>query len=303
MENISLSTNQLVKNYGHFRAVDHVSIHVREQDIYALIGRNGAGKSTLFKLITGLSHADEGSVSLFASQSPSQTQANLAHVGTMLDGGFYPYLNARENVEYFRLRKGIHDKSETTRVLDLVHMGEVKRPYKTYSTGMKQRVALAVALLGRPRLVILDEPTNGLDPQGIVEFRELIQQLRKDQGITFIISSHILSELSLLANRFGFIDHGVLVKEVDRDTLHRETRSVLIIDTNDNEQALSLLRNGFADQSFAQEDQLIVMNGDLDLAPAIARTLVNKNFQLRQLARKEQTLESYYLSLVGGDAQ
>ena len=214
--NTLIQANRLTKIYGTHKAVNEVSLPLQKGEIYGLIGKNGAGKTTLFKLIMGISFPNSGSLSIMGSDNNHQLISGRKNIGFMMDSKFFPYLNAFENIEYFRDLKGIVDREETNRVLKLVDLYGVKKAYKNFSMGMKQRLSLANALIGNPDIVILDEPVNGLDPQGIVDFRKMIQRMNQDSGITFLISSHILNELALLSTRFGIIHNGTLIEEITK---------------------------------------------------------------------------------------
>ncbi|MDR2416215.1 MAG: ABC transporter ATP-binding protein [Candidatus Peribacteria bacterium] len=204
MSHTILTTSDLTKTYKDFVALKQVSLAVEKGDIYGLIGRNGAGKTTFFKLIMGLSNRTSGTIII---DDQSDLHKARSSIGFMIGLSFFPYLTAYQNIEYYRKLKGIKDQQETERVLTLVELYGEKQPFKTFSMGMKQRLGIANALLGHPSIIILDEPINGLDPQGIITIRKMIKQMNEQEGTTFIISSHILSELDMVATKFGFIDH------------------------------------------------------------------------------------------------
>ena len=220
MAQVILKTHELTKKYGDFAALDRVSLTLKQGDIYGLIGRNGAGKTTFFKCVMGLAKPTGGTVAIHGEQH--NLNAARRQMGFMINPSFFPYLNPKENLQYFCRVKGIKAQGEVERLLRLVELDGVKKPFKAFSLGMKQRLGIAGALLGSPSFVVLDEPINGLDPQGIIDMRNVIKNIHKQTGTTFIISSHILSELDLVATQFGFIDHGVLLKEITRDELHRQ---------------------------------------------------------------------------------
>lgn len=207
-----IETNQLTKRYGKFTALDNVSIQVRQGEIYGLIGKNGAGKSTLLKIIMDLSNQTSGDKKIFGEEDIDQLEKLHKNIGFMMQPHFFKYLTARQNLEYYRKIKGIADKSEIDRVLKLVELDQVTKKFGKFSMGMKQRLNIANALMGSPDLIIMDEPINGLDPQGISAFRDICLKLKSEYGITFVISSHILGELGLMATRFGFIHNGKLVE-------------------------------------------------------------------------------------------
>ncbi|MCL2772953.1 MAG: ATP-binding cassette domain-containing protein [Oscillospiraceae bacterium] len=302
-----IETNELTKKYKNFTALNKVSMTLEQGDIYGLIGRNGAGKTTLFKLIMGLSQPTSGGLIIGETKESINSLRNLSHerknIGFMIGLSFFPYLSAFENIEYYRNLKGIPDKQETLRVLKLVGLDGVKKPFRSFSTGMKQRLGIANALLNSPPIVILDEPINGLDPQGIADIRNMIKDMHKT-GITFIVSSHVLSELDLVATKFGFIEQGVLLKEIGFNDLHKQTRRSLIIETDNPEKAVNILKEKTSDiinaNSYLIENNKIIINGCLDISNQIARVLIENGVELFELKRQETTLEEYFINLIGG---
>jgi ABC-2 type transport system ATP-binding protein len=260
-----LKTTHLTKKYGDFTALNNVSITVEKGDVYGLIGKNGAGKTTLFKLVMGLSEKNSGDILI-----DNQTDLNVgrSQIGFMIGLSFFPYLNAHQNMEYHRKMKGANDKKETERVLRLVGLYGEKKPFKSFSMGMKQRLGIANALLGNPPFVILDEPVNGLDPQGIIDIRNMIKNINAEYGTTFIISSHILSELDLVATKFGFIHEGVLLKEIAREELHQHTGKSLVVETDDIEKA--------------------------------TKALTDAGLKHYTVKKQKTTLEDYFFNLIGG---
>ena len=213
MSEYVLRTKDLTKKYSKNVAVDAVNLEVRKGDIYGFIGKNGAGKTTTIKMIAGLSKATSGEIELFESQDVLEGQKKI---GTVIENpAFYPYMTARQNIEVQRIMKGISDKSITDQLLEIVGLNHIgRKKAKNFSLGMKQRLAIAIALVGNPEFLLLDEPINGLDPSGIKDLRELIIKLNKEAGITVLISSHILSELTKFATCYGIIQNGKLVKQV-----------------------------------------------------------------------------------------
>lgn len=299
MNNVIVSKD-LTKKYGNYAANNQVNFTLRDGEIYGLIGKNGAGKSTLIKQLMGLANPTSGSIEINSKSSTSGLNAERHKIGFMMEPTFYPYLDAVQNLKYFAGLKGIHDKSEVDRVLKLVEMDGVKKPFKAYSMGMKQRLALANALLGQPKILILDEPINGLDPEGIADFRKLILQLNKENKQTFVVSSHILSELSLMASRFGFIDKGVLLKEMTSEELHDACRKSLVIKTDDSNKTLSLLTEQFPNAKINSKDEVVIDDFDQNGVDQVAQTLFENNQRLFKLHQTETTLEDYFLDLIGG---
>ncbi|MCM1261712.1 MAG: ATP-binding cassette domain-containing protein [Butyrivibrio sp.] len=217
---VLVQTNNLTKRYGQHKVVNNVNLSVKKGEIYGLIGRNGAGKTTVLRLISGLASPTEGEICLFGHSSHDTIYVQN-RVGILIENpGIYPNMSARENVKLKCLAKGISNKSYITELLESVGLRAAnKKKVKHFSVRMKQRLGIALALAGNPELVILDEPINGLDPQGITEIREIITELNRDKNITFIISSHILGELSKIATCYGIIEKGELKKQIMRAEL------------------------------------------------------------------------------------
>jgi ABC-2 type transport system ATP-binding protein len=259
-----LTTHRLTKKYGSATVLSDVSIHIKKGDVYGLIGRNGAGKTTLFKLIMGLSKRTSGDISIANSKN---LNAARSKIGFMLGQPFFPYASARQNIEFYRTTKGIRNKKETERVLRLVDLWGVKKPFRTFSMGMKQRLGIANAMLGAPPFIILDEPVNGLDPQGVADIRNMVKKINEETGTTFIISSHILAELDLVATKFGFIEQGRLLQEISYEELHEKMKTKTLLEVSDIEKSLYVLNAA-----------------GIDVATV----------------GKEGTLEEYFFNLIGG---
>jgi len=292
-----LKTHELTKKYGDFAALDRVSLTLKQGDIYGLIGRNGAGKTTFFKCVMGLAKPTGGTVAIHGEKN--NLNAARRQMGFMINPSFFPYLNPKENLEYLCQVKGVNIKGEVERLLRLVELDGVKKPFKAFSLGMKQRLGIAGALLGSPSMVVLDEPINGLDPQGIMDMRNVIKNIHEQTGTTFIISSHILAELDLVATQFGFIDHGVLLKEITHTNLHEHTKKSLIIEVNDSAKAQAALQLIGINEIVADGNRLR-LETHLDRSNELARALVNAGVEVYDLHRQETTLEEYFMHLVGG---
>jgi ABC-2 type transport system ATP-binding protein len=298
MEQSVLKTRGLTKKYGQFTALSHISLTLGQGDIYGLVGRNGAGKTTFFKCVMGLAKPTSGEIEI----GGASTGLNAARrqIGFMIHAAFFPYLNAKQNLEYLARVKGARQRGEVGRLLKLVQLEGVKKPFKAFSMGMKQRLGLAGALMGHPHIVVLDEPINGLDPQGIADMREIIQRENKENGTTFIVSSHILSELDLVATRFGFIEQGKLLKEISRTDLREHTKKALVIEVDDGKKALSVLQSAFGISDVSASGNRLVLQSHVDQANVIARALFDQGLELFRLAAQETTLEEYFMGLVGG---
>ena len=288
----------LSKDYGKFKAVKDVNLKVEKNDIYGLIGRNGAGKTTIFKLILGLSPISEGEV-LINGKTGSQLDKEKAKIGFFIGQNFFGHLSARENIEYYRRLKGIADKKETDRVLKIVGLYGVKKPFKSFSMGMKQRLGIANAILGQPEILILDEPVNGLDPQGIKEVRLLIKKLNEEEKMTIIISSHILSELDAVADKFGIINEGRLVKELDKTDLASYGDKVYI-KAEDKLGLRDFLEKDLGLNQIEEEgDYLIVDDRLIEDRSSLSRKIVEKGLGLLEIYKNKESLEDYYFEVTG----
>ncbi len=231
------------KSYGKHEVLKNVNMQVNKGDIYGLVGRNGAGKTTIFKMILGLSEVNSGNISIVGSSNKKELLRNRSKIGFLVGCRFYNYLNAEKNLKYFATVKSIprkERKQEIARVLEVVGLKGVKKPVKSFSLGMQQRLGIANAILGNPDILILDEPTNGLDPQGIADIRNLVKKLRDEHGMTVIISSHILGELEHTADRFGIVNEGYVVKEITQQDL-QENQPEVEIAVDDIERAKKIL--------------------------------------------------------------
>ena len=221
MESFIIETKQLTKKYRSQFAVNNVDLHVKKGNIYGLLGRNGAGKTTLMKMLLGLTTPTAGTFTLFGQKLAGQKQQLYPRIGALIETpGFYPNLTGTENLEIFARLRNLNTPNAVKNALETVGLPfRDKKLFREYSLGMKQRLGIANALLHHPQLLILDEPTNGLDPIGIAEIRDFLKILCKEYGMTILISSHILSEIELLADDIGILNHGVLLEECSMKTL------------------------------------------------------------------------------------
>lgn len=293
-----IKTDGLTKKYKGFAALDSVSLTVEQGDIYGLIGKNGAGKTTFFKLVMGLARPTSGTIEI--SQSADLDTAR-SQIGFMIGTAFFPYLNARKNIEYYRTLKGIKDRKETDRVLKLVSLDKEKKPFRAFSLGMKQRLGIAGALLGKPPIIILDEPINGLDPEGVMDIRKMIKQINRTEGTTFIVSSHILSELDLIATKFGFIGHGVLLKEISYKDLHKNTEKSLTLTVDNAEKAIKALEGKLKIKTYEKvKNNQVILTEDMSKSDKIAKTVVEAGVKLFEMRKQETSLEEYFFNLIGG---
>lgn len=293
-----LRTEGLTKIYAGRRAVDSVSMHVRKGDIYGFIGKNGAGKTTFMRMVAGLARPDAGEMELFGSRD---IERQRMRIGTLIEQpGLYRGMTAAENLEVVRRAYGITDKSvieKTLAVLELEDTG--KKKVGNFSMGMKQRMGIAIALLRSPDLLILDEPINGLDPQGIRQMRELLLKLNREKNITIIISSHILGELSKIATAYGIIRDGELVEEFTAEELATRCRRCLRLVVDDTERAVHLLEEGLQIREYdVPEDHVIRIFERLEDSVEINRRLMLEGIGVRENSPAGQDLESYFMELI-----
>ena len=302
MSEIVLATHSVSRAYGHSRVLDRVSVTVRKGDIYGLVGRNGAGKTTLMRMVTGQSYPTEGSVELFGQTGRELLQARR-RTGAMIEvPSFAPFLTARENLEYYRVQRGIPGRETVDEVLELVDLRDTgKKKFKTFSLGMKQRLGLALALMNRPDLLILDEPINGLDPEGVAEFRALLRRLNRERETTILISSHILTELSSVATCYGFLEQGKVLEEVSAQAIHDKCRTCLRLTVGDAPRAAMLLQTGLGTDNFeVRPGNVIDLYDCLDQPEKVSAALAGGGVPLLAMEQKSADLETYFLNLIGG---
>ncbi len=296
-----LTTNNLTKKYGSKNAADKINIHVKQGEIYGLIGRNGAGKTTILRMLSGLSIPTEGSYSLLG-KTGKELDAEKSHVGTLIENpGLYPNLSAYENLKLKCIAMGVNSKEYINNLLSLVGLENTgKKKTRNFSLGMRQRLGIALALAGNPKIIILDEPINGLDPQGIVEVREILTKLSKERGITIIISSHILDELSKIANSYGIIHEGKLIDEMTSQQLEKKCGEYVFLKTTDNKNAETVLKSmGISSYDYFGEDTIRITEKVTDTA-VIVEKLVKSGVGVKEIALNYLSLEEYYLKLTGG---
>ena len=298
-----IKTNKLVKKYGDFVALDNVNITVKQGDIYGLVGNNGSGKTTFFRLLTGQSNVTSGSFELLSKSTEKELNTVRKRIGSIIENpSFYPNMTLEQNIEHYRIQRGVPGKESTTKVLKEVGLYEVrKKKFKNISLGMKQRLGFALALLGEPELLILDEPINGLDPSGIIEVRNLLLKLNKEKNITIIISSHILTELANIATCYGILNKGKLVEEVSAEELSERCKSYLEIKVTDPKKLVVLLEKelGYKDYK-VMHDGIIQLFDKSPIIEEISKLAVYNEIGLRGLNEKVIDLEKYYMNLIGG---
>ncbi|WP_281864795.1 ATP-binding cassette domain-containing protein [Planomicrobium okeanokoites] len=303
MKDMILKTAELTKRYGADFALDHVDVNVQKGDIYGLIGQNGAGKSTLLRLVTGLAFPTNGSMELFGESEGEGFGRARKRVGAIIESpALFPNMTAVENLEIHRLQKGIPGKeciARTLELVDLAHTG--KKKTKNFSLGMKQRLGLAVALLSDPEFLILDEPTNGLDPTGIIELRHLLKKLNREKGLTVLISSHILSEVHQLATVFGIIHQGKLLEQTTAKELDQKCKQHWRIQVDDPKKAATVLEDKLGTADFeVLNDGTIKLYSHLDQVRTVSMALTASGLVIEHLSQTGDSLETYFSKLVGG---
>ena len=301
MSEILLQTKALTKQYGHQKAVDNVDIHIKKGAIYGFIGRNGAGKTTCMRMIGGLAKPTSGEISMFGYSGKDLSKVR-SRVGCLIEApGVYPNMTAKENIEMKCRLFGISKKGYAEGILDKVGLLNVgKKKTKHFSLGMKQRLGIGMALVGEPDLLLLDEPINGLDPQGIAEIRDMIFKLRDEQNMTIIISSHILEELSKIATHYGIIHNGTLVQEITKEELMQRCGERMEIFLDDPKQALPVLdQMGFKNYQVTDKNTIHIYER-LDESAAVNMELAKAGVSVRGIGITSEELENYFLNLTGG---
>lgn len=304
MNNFVIETKQLTKVYGEQDVVKAVNIHVKKGRIYGLLGRNGAGKTTIMKMILGLTPITSGKVDVFGQDIKGREKQVFPRIGAIIETpGFYPNLTGTENLEIFAKLRGTVGPNAVKKALEVVGLPyKDKKLFSKYSLGMKQRLGIANAILHDPELLILDEPTNGLDPIGIAEMRNFIKELSVERGKTILISSHILSEIALLADDIGIIDHGLLLEENSMKELKKKNRKYILLQVSDVSKAALTLEHQFhlVDYSVHDDQTLRIYDTCLDMAE-INKALIVQDIAVISSQVCNDTLEDYFKKITGGE--
>ena len=300
MKEIIAATRDLTKIYGSTEALVHMNLNVKRGQILGLIGDNGAGKTTLLKMLAGQIYPTRGEITLFGAHGEKELEKQRKRIGTMIESpGFYPQMSVEGNLEYYRIQKGIPGKEKVAEILKVIGLYEKRKaPARKLSFGMKQRLGLAAALLGYPKLLILDEPTNGLDPAGIQEMRELICSLPERFGMTVVVSSHLLSEIDQMADHVAIIREGELVFQDTLETLHGRSRHHLALRTTNNAVARAILQEKSVPCQ-EEEGYLILPILSDELAGQFTRLLGARNLGVIRLEERQKSLEDIFLELTG----
>ena len=304
MDEFVIETKKLTKKYGHETAIHDVDLHVRKGRIYGLLGRNGAGKTTTMKLLLGLTDPTAGEVLLWEKPLRGNEKKVLPRIGSIVEGpGFYPNLTGTENLRIFATLRGVPTANAVENALRLVGLPvRDKKLFSQYSLGMKQRLAIALAVMHDPELLILDEPINGLDPIGIAEVRAFIRELCDQRGKTVLISSHILSEVALLADDIGIIDHGALLEEGSLAELERRNSRFVQFSVSDTAQAARILERVFNETRFSVQDDYRLRVDCLDLPVGrLVAAFVENGLEVNEAHTCEESLEDYFKRVTGGE--
>lgn len=296
-----ITTNELCKQYGGKLVIDHVNMHIPEHSIYGFVGENGSGKTTIMRLLTGLAEPTSGSFKLFGVENTDpkiyEVRRNISAIVEATS--LVPSMTAKQNLRYFELYTGSsfteEEKDELLRKVNLADVGDKK--VRNFSLGMRQRLGIAMALMNKPKLMFLDEPMNGLDPEGIAELRDLLIELNQKDGITVLISSHILSELEKIASCYGFISHGKIIEEVAASELQSRCRKSLMLKVDNVEEAEKILK------ALNVHDYKTSSNGEIKIfenvkVNDIVLELNKANVAILSINSSEESVEDYYLNLI-----
>lgn len=293
-----LETKQLTKKFGNKLAVDHVDMHIKKGDIYGLIGKNGAGKTTIMRMMLSLCFPTSGEIYMFGNQVSGNSDIR---VGSLIEApGIYKSYTAYQNLKAFCILYGINDSiiEPVLRIVGLADTGSKKAGQ--FSLGMKQRLGIAISLLAEPELIILDEPVNGLDPAGIKDVRDLIIRLNREKGVTFVISSHLLDELSKMVTKYGIIHNGCLMEEIDAAEMERRGGHQIFITTSDPVRSANIISEIIPRQDIMIADQRVIINGHFENSAQFNKMLVENGIWVSSLELKSESAEEYFMHMTGG---
>lgn len=293
-----LSINNVSKSFGKYKAIDNLNLSLQKGDIYGLIGSNGAGKTTIMRLITQLSPLQVGEIKLFDQKINQQA---LKHVGSIIETPVaFEKLTVKQNLKLIAIQRGINDYDKINEIINFVGLNEKDNTKaKNLSLGQKQRLGLAIAILPDPDLLVLDEPINGLDPSGIIEFRQLLLRLNQEKQVTILISSHILTELYQVSTRFGFIYRGQLIKQISKDDLDRVNQSGLMVTVNNVSKASQIIDKNYSKKFTVLNDKNILIHSLNVDSSELNKKLVMNGVYVVSITKEEKSLEDYYTNLIG----
>lgn len=293
-----LSINNVSKSFGKYKAIANLNLSLQKGDIYGLIGSNGAGKTTIMRLITQLSPLQVGEIKLFDQKINQQA---LKHVGSIIETPVaFEKLTVKQNLKLIAIQRGINDYDKINEIINFVGLNEKDNTKaKNLSLGQKQRLGLAIAILPDPDLLVLDEPINGLDPSGIIEFRQLLLRLNQEKQVTILISSHILTELYQVSTRFGFIYRGQLIKQISKDDLDRVNQSGLMVTVNNVSKASQIIDKNYSKKFTVLNDKNILIHSLNVDSSELNKKLVMNGVSVVSITKEEKSLEDYYTNLIG----
>ena len=300
MSSIILQAHSLTKKYRHTVALDHIDLQIEKGKIYGFIGQNGAGKTTFLRLVTGLAFQTSGTLDLWGKSSAKDLQEQRKRIGCMIETpALFPAMTAYQNMEIQRIQRGIPDKAVIEKTLNMVGLKDTgKKSVRNFSLGMRQRLGIAIALLNTPEFLILDEPINGLDPSGIVEFRSILQQLNEQKNITILLSSHILSELQHLATVYGFLNKGILLEEISSEALHAKCANCIELTVSDAEKYTVLLEKIFPEENYkVLPGNTIRIYKPHETAESFSRLAAKNDVYITKMQTLQTSLEDYYMEL------
>ena len=297
MDEFILETRQLTKKFGNKLAVDHVNMHIKKGDIYGLIGKNGAGKTTIMRMMLSLAFPTSGDIYMYGKKITGTSDVRM---GSLIEApGIFKSYTAYENLKSFCVLYGIKD-TIIEPILKIVGLADTgKKKAGQFSLGMKQRLGIAIALLAEPEIIILDEPVNGLDPAGIKDVRDLVIKLNKEKGVTFIISSHLLDELSKMVTKYGIINNGYLLEEIDAEELERRGRHQMLITVSDPLRSADLIATMIPPQDICIAGNQVIVNAHFEESARFNKLLVENGIWVSSLELKSEGVEQYYMNAMG----
>ena len=292
-----LVAKDIVKVYGNKTVLKHVNMNINKGDIYGFIGKNGAGKTTFMRVILSLTYPKSGEVKLFGDKTIQEVGLK---VGSLIEApGLYKSLTAEQNLQRFSTLYGA-DESKIPEILKMVGLGDTgKKKAKDFSLGMRQRLGIAIALLGDPELLLLDEPINGLDPEGIKDIRDLILKLNKEKGITFLISSHLLDELGKIVTKYGIINNGEMIEEIDAEELREKCKQKLTIEVDDTDKAMKIASKIVKEENLSANKHIITVDGEVSKAAELNTALVKGGIAVKSIYPNSDSLEEYFMKRIG----
>lgn len=297
-----IGTKDITKKYGKYQVLNKLNIHVKENSIYGLIGKNGAGKTTLIRIICGLQDPTNGTYFINKIDNKAKDISLVRKkIGAIIERpSIYEEMNAKDNIICQMKLVGLTNYQDVSKFLDVVGLSNVgNKKVRYYSLGMKQRLGIALALVNNPNILILDEPINGLDPEGIIEIRELILKLNKEKHITILISSHYLDELSKVATHYGFIDKGRIIEEISSEELNKKLTSFIELKVNNLKSFTDFFKKNNIPYEI-KDNNIINIYKDYNIQKFITE-LTNNNLEIESITKKNESLEEYYINLIGGN--